>query len=92
MKFKLGDLCEVVASNGFTSINTGCFVVIIGFRDIPSMSMRFDGEPMYLVSGSRNGVVAFEESRLRLRRPPSWDLFIFDTSHVEHENKQPVSA
>jgi hypothetical protein len=88
MKFKRGDVCEIIDGPGFRRLRSliGDECVVVG---------PWPGEqttpPSYVIDVGGYLCGAYEHL-LRLKRPPSWDKWIFDTRDVKHETKTPVLA
>jgi Neuraminidase (sialidase) len=84
MKFRVGDVCEIIFS---TCGNAGKECTIV--RDL--LLHPRSGELVYTIevhgspSGHKHGLWSALPSSLRLKRPPSWDSWITDTREVENE-------
>lgn len=91
MKFKVGDVCEIVLDESISQYwrsSHGAIVTIV------ALAKPACGHNYYLTDlfhGGRRDVEV-REDLLRLKRPPSWSQWIYDVSQIEHENKQPVSV
>lgn len=93
MNFKVGDVCVIVLANQFPQmVGMECTVTSLLSEhedggepghtiDVPSFP-RMDGSIEWFA-------VPYE---LRLKRPPSWDEWLFDTSHVKDEQRDLLPA
>ena len=86
---RVGDVCEVVGSLNCPEV-IGKECTIIG--PLESLTIEYDTRPRHRVSingydeTAPNGKLwAFRPEYLRLKRPPSWDRWITDTSGVRDE-------
>lgn len=85
MKFRAGDVCEVVPARAAAIPYVGLIVTIAGHVLTTRKGLEF-----YTVQELSPHWFAHDE--LRLLRPPSWDSWITDTRDVERESKRPVLA
>lgn len=86
MKFKPGDVCEIVGYV-FSPRHVGRQCTLIdGPRDC-----RPKNRPGVIVYGfqcevdGETGLFTIDIRHLRLKRPPAWDKWIFDTEPVKHD-------
>lgn len=103
MKFKVGDVCigqnftKHVEANGME-----CAVLDISYpqglryvdSDVRKSLYLLPGTPVYQVLWADGLVDNCLGENLRLKRPPSWDKWIYDTELVkfEHEMSDPKKA
>ena len=86
MKFKVGDVCVIVAT-AIPEWASGMECTITGEED---WQHAMSGPVFAYRITLSNGVNATAvRSVLRLKRPPSWDKWIYDTRDVDTPNKQP---
>ena len=94
MKFKVGDLCVIVATPGCSfcqpyhgmQCTVGKLIVQPETPEwVRCCTLQPFTEPVYGVDCANGQRLAIEESQLRRRRPPSWDKWIFDTRDVQDE-------
>lgn len=94
MNFKPGDVCEIVHPKTRPELK--------GFEcEVVDAAHQHSHLPMFGHNIQVRGVLAPDHPRgwffaepyqLRLKRPPSWDSWIYDTREVRTSNDQPVSA
>ncbi len=96
MKFRVGDLCEIVAPDSPLYHGRECVVTALAqwMDDVVYCESGKDAQPgmFYTIFIPEGGRAYALEHELRLKRPPSWDSWIHDTRDVEREHKQPVTA
>lgn len=96
MKFRVGDLCTLIAPHAPEFHGRDCMVLALAvpMDDVYSMRTQELLPPgmFYEIDVAGDGLAYVLEHELRLKRPPSWDTWILDTRHVEHETKTPVLA
>lgn len=89
-RFRVGDVCELVNPTGarWMEKHVGLTVVILGVRDtgFGPTSIAF-GDTVYALEGAPKRLEYLEERYLRLRRPPSWDTWLYTTKDVERERE-----
>lgn len=86
MKFKPGDLCVIVSARAYPDF--------VGRECVLSHRDEYFGEwILEFADGARpspDGYYTLPDRCLRLKRPPSWDAWIFDTRDVEYEARRQV--
>lgn len=86
MNFKLGDVC-IIVNHADPPKFAGMECTITGSEDWYHGIGRHGPEPLFAfrVVLSDGFVAQVVRAALRLKRPPSWDKWLYDTSNVPRE-------
>ena len=92
MKFKVGDVCEIIKAEVELQM-VGCECTIVGGPE-PCFGNEYIGwviEVPKFRSRHPSGDWCARPEFLRLKRPPSWNKWLYDTRDVEPEITLEVS-